>query len=158
MLLSCMRYLVKAKLKSSKKRPLIRAINNGSLGRGSVAGDEYLHNMREARVDKSGTAIWAEQSRGPAATAIARRTWRKNSELKERHFSTRCGRRTISRSPLQLRLRRTIRRNSSFIIRASSLVGSCFIASRSTSKRLGTNTSTHHDTSICFLITRANAI
>ena len=52
-----MRYLVKAKLKSSKKRPLIRAINNGSLGRGSVAGDEYLHNMREARVDKSGTAI-----------------------------------------------------------------------------------------------------
>jgi hypothetical protein len=54
------RYLVKAKLKSGKKRPLIRAINNGSLGRGSIAGDEYLHNMREARVDKSETAIWVE--------------------------------------------------------------------------------------------------
>jgi hypothetical protein len=54
------RYLVKAKLKSGKKRPLIRGINNGSLGRGSIAGEEYLHNMREAPVDKSETAIWLE--------------------------------------------------------------------------------------------------
>ena len=55
-----MRYLVKAKLKSGKKRPLIRAIDEGTLGRGSIAGDEYLHNMREARVDNSGSAIWVE--------------------------------------------------------------------------------------------------
>ena len=54
------RYLVKAKLKSGKKRPLIRAINNGSLERGSIAGDGYLHNMCEARVDNSGSAIWVE--------------------------------------------------------------------------------------------------
>jgi hypothetical protein len=54
------RYLVKAKLKSGKKRPLNRAINHGSLGRGSIAGDEYLHNMREARVNKSGIAMWVE--------------------------------------------------------------------------------------------------
>ena len=93
MLLSCMRYLVKAKLKSSKKRPLIRAINNASLGRGSVAGDEYLHNMREARLDKSGTAIWVETCFCDPPLAEERPYWEEYFELisvKDAHSRRNC--------------------------------------------------------------------
>jgi len=42
-----MRYLVKARLKPGKQRPLLRAIEEEKLGAGSVAGDEYLHDMDE---------------------------------------------------------------------------------------------------------------
>ncbi|MEP7014430.1 MAG: hypothetical protein ABI925_03235 [Verrucomicrobiota bacterium] len=55
-----MRYLVKARVKPAKDRDLVHAIDQGSLGRGSIAGDEYLHNMREARVNESGVATWIE--------------------------------------------------------------------------------------------------
>jgi hypothetical protein len=54
------RYLVKAKLKPGKAAPLLESIDNGSLGRGSIAGDEYLHNMRQARFDSNGVAHWVE--------------------------------------------------------------------------------------------------
>jgi hypothetical protein len=54
------RYLVKAKVKPARSTSLLRAIENETLGRGSIAGDEYLHNMREARVDNSGVATWVE--------------------------------------------------------------------------------------------------
>src|SRR5688572_2429776 len=58
---SCaMRYLVKARVKHGRKGALLKAIADGSLGRGSVAGDEYLHNMQEARVAPNGTAHWVE--------------------------------------------------------------------------------------------------
>ncbi|HEY6111958.1 MAG TPA: hypothetical protein VIV62_05545 [Chthoniobacterales bacterium] len=55
-----MRYLVKAKLKAGKQRDLVRAIDNETLGRGSIAGDEYLHNMNQARVNEHGIATWVE--------------------------------------------------------------------------------------------------
>ena len=55
-----MRYLVKARLKRGKERALLDAIANGTLGAGSVAGDEYQHNMREARAGKDGLAHWVE--------------------------------------------------------------------------------------------------
>lgn len=55
-----MRYLVKARVKPGRERALLGAIRNGSLGRGSVAGDEYQHNMREARLSGDGTAHWVE--------------------------------------------------------------------------------------------------
>ena len=54
------RYLVKARVKAGKERSLIRAIEARTLGRGSIAGDEYLHNMNEARTDKQGVATWVE--------------------------------------------------------------------------------------------------
>jgi len=54
------RYLVKAKLKSNKAAPLLHAIDEGTLGRGSIAGDEYLHNMKQARVDNAAVATWVE--------------------------------------------------------------------------------------------------
>ena len=88
-----MRYLVKAKLKSDEKRPLSRAINNGSLGRGSIAGDEYLYNMREARVDKSGTAIWVETCFCETPLAEERPYWEEYFELlsvKDAHSRRNC--------------------------------------------------------------------
>jgi hypothetical protein len=54
------RYLVKAKVKSGKEGELIRAIDEQTLGRGSIAGDEYSHNMSEARIDDAGVATWVE--------------------------------------------------------------------------------------------------
>jgi hypothetical protein len=57
---SAVRYLVKAKLKLGKAASLIKAIDKGTIGQGSIAGDEYPHNMREARVDSSGIATWVE--------------------------------------------------------------------------------------------------
>lgn len=55
-----MRYLVKARVKAGQEAALIKAIENGTLGKGSVAGDEYLHNMQQARVSHDGTAYWVE--------------------------------------------------------------------------------------------------
>jgi hypothetical protein len=55
-----MRYLVKARLKNSKTSSLLQAIKTGTLGQGSVAGDEYIHNMKQARVDEKGEATWVE--------------------------------------------------------------------------------------------------
>lgn len=55
-----MRYLVKARVKPGKEQALLRAIDDGTLGRGSVAGDEYLWDMQQARVAKDGTAHWVE--------------------------------------------------------------------------------------------------
>lgn len=55
-----MRYLVRARLKPGRERALLEAIEKGTLGAGSVAGDEYLHNMRAARLFSDGTARWVE--------------------------------------------------------------------------------------------------
>ena len=55
-----MRYLVKARVRSGQEKPLLEAISSGSLGRGSIAGDEYLDDMRQARVDENGIARWVE--------------------------------------------------------------------------------------------------
>ena len=55
-----MRYLVRGRVKPGKERELVEAIERGTLGRGSVAGDEYLRNMRDARLFDYGTARWVE--------------------------------------------------------------------------------------------------
>ncbi len=55
-----MRYLVKAKVKMGKSESLLRSINDGTLGKGSIAGDEYIYNMTEARVNGGGVATWVE--------------------------------------------------------------------------------------------------
>src|SRR5882724_10089051 len=55
-----MRYLVRGRVKPGKEPALIEAIERGTLGRGSVAGDEYLRNMRDARLFDDGTARWVE--------------------------------------------------------------------------------------------------
>ena len=55
-----MRYLVKAAVKSGKGQPLLKAIAEGTLGRGSIAGDEYVHDMKTARLNAKGDALWVE--------------------------------------------------------------------------------------------------
>jgi hypothetical protein len=55
-----MRYLVRARVKPGSERPLLRAIERRVLGRGSVAGGEYLRNMTEARIAADGTVKWVE--------------------------------------------------------------------------------------------------
>lgn len=55
-----MRYLVRARLKPGKEQSLLEAIARGTLGEGSVAGDEYMRNMRDAQIYDDGTARWVE--------------------------------------------------------------------------------------------------
>src|SRR4051794_702188 len=56
----CMRYLVTARVKAGKEEKLLRAIESGQLGRGSVAGGEYLRNMESARLRDDGSVRWVE--------------------------------------------------------------------------------------------------
>jgi hypothetical protein len=55
-----MRYLVKARVKTGREKSLLQAIANGSLGHGSMAGDEYDRDMQQVRVGDDGVARWVE--------------------------------------------------------------------------------------------------
>ena len=55
-----MRYLVKARVRKGKERPLLHAIAERTLGKGSIAGDEYLHDIENARCSDDGAAHWVE--------------------------------------------------------------------------------------------------
>ena len=55
-----MRYLVTARVKPGRERDVLRAIESGELGRGSVAGGEYLRNMQSARLRDNGSVRWVE--------------------------------------------------------------------------------------------------
>jgi hypothetical protein len=55
-----MRYLVTARVKPGREAALLQAIETGALGKGSVAGDEYLHNMTQARLRRDGSLRWVE--------------------------------------------------------------------------------------------------
>jgi len=55
-----MRYLVTARVKDGRKTALRRAIEDGRLGKGSVAGDEYFRNMEAARELDDGRVCWVE--------------------------------------------------------------------------------------------------
>ena len=55
-----MRYLLRARVKPGKERGLLRAIEEETLGQGSVAEGEYLRNMKDARFCPDGTARWVE--------------------------------------------------------------------------------------------------
>src|SRR5579884_4022334 len=55
-----MRYLVTARVKPGHKDALREAIEGRTLGKGSVAGDEYLRNMSNARWYSDGRVKWVE--------------------------------------------------------------------------------------------------
>ena len=55
-----MRYLVTARVKPGREKALARAIEDRTLGAGSVAGGEYLHNMETARLLRDGSVKWVE--------------------------------------------------------------------------------------------------
>jgi hypothetical protein len=55
-----MRYLVRARVKPGREADLLDAIQQETLGQGSVAEGEYLRNMRDARLFADDTASWVE--------------------------------------------------------------------------------------------------
>jgi hypothetical protein len=55
-----MRFLVTARVKDGRRAALDRAVAEGSLGAGSIAGDEYLRNMAAARQLPDGSVKWVE--------------------------------------------------------------------------------------------------
>ena len=88
-----MRYLVKARVKPGRQKLLLKVIAEGTLGQGSVAGDEYLHNMKEARVDDKGTARWVEVCFCRTPLEEERPYWEEYFELlsvKDAHARSKC--------------------------------------------------------------------
>ena len=93
-MISCaVRYLVKAKVKPGKPEALLASIDNETLGKGSIAGNEYIYNMNEARVDEGGVATWVETCFCDPPLAEERPYWEKYFELlsiKDAHSRRNC--------------------------------------------------------------------
>lgn len=70
-----MRYLVRARVKQGKQAALRDAIDAETLGQGSIAGDEYLRNMQDARQCDDGTVRWVEVCYCPTPLAEERAYW-----------------------------------------------------------------------------------
>lgn len=88
-----MRYLVTARVKPGQAAALADAIDDGSLGRGSVAGDEYLRNMANARQGEDGSVQWVEVCFCATPLAEEREYWEEYFELtrvQDAHARSRC--------------------------------------------------------------------
>ena len=88
-----MRYLVKARLKPGRGLALKAAIEDRTLGCGSVAGGEYLRNMAEARKLDDETVRWVEVCFCPTPLLEERPYWEEYFELeqvKDAHSPDRC--------------------------------------------------------------------
>src|SRR6187549_839082 len=88
-----MRYLVTGRVKPGKESELLRAVEAGTLGEGSVAGDEYLQNMRDARLCGDGRAKWVEVCFCAEPLAEERPFWEEFFELvrvQDAHARSRC--------------------------------------------------------------------
>jgi len=88
-----MRYLVRAKLKPGGEAELLRAIEDETLGTGSVAQGEYLRNMKDARLFEDGTARWVEVCYCPTPLLEERPYWEEHFELtkvQDAHDRSRC--------------------------------------------------------------------
>jgi hypothetical protein len=88
-----MRYLVTARVKPGREEELLEAIETGVLGRGSVAGGEYLRNMSEARLRDDGVVKWVEVCFCGVPLEEERPYWEKYFELvrvQDAHARTRC--------------------------------------------------------------------
>jgi hypothetical protein len=88
-----MRYLVRARIKPGCEKSLIKAIDNNTLGHGSIAGDEYLRNMKDARLFEDETARWVEVCYCPTPLLEERPYWEEYFELtrvQDAHDRRRC--------------------------------------------------------------------
>ena len=88
-----MRYLVKARVKPGKARALWCAIKNRLLGQGSIAGDEYLRDMENARLDEKEQVCWVEVCYCPTPLEEERPYWEEYfdlSRVKDAHNRRRC--------------------------------------------------------------------
>jgi len=59
----------------------LKAIENGTLGQGSVAEGEYLRNMKDARIDGEQAVRWVEVCYCPTPLLEERPYWEKFFEL-----------------------------------------------------------------------------
>jgi hypothetical protein len=88
-----MRYLVRARIRPGRKQTLLRAIEEQTLGQGSVAEGEYLRNMEEARLCADQTARWVEVCYCPTPLQEERPYWEEYFELtkvQDAHDRRRC--------------------------------------------------------------------
>ncbi len=88
-----MRYLVTARVRPGKEGELLRAIEDGRLGAGSVAEGEYLRNMGEARLVEEGRVKWVEVCFCDVPLAEERPYWEEFFELvkvQDAHNRDRC--------------------------------------------------------------------
>jgi hypothetical protein len=88
-----MRYLVTARVKPGRQEALAQAIDDGTLGEGSIAGDEYFRNMADARQLEDGRVQWVEVCYCPTPLAEEREYWEEFFDLtkvQDAHARTRC--------------------------------------------------------------------
>jgi hypothetical protein len=70
-------------VKAGREAELLRAIDAGTLGTGSVAFGEYLRNMTDARLCEDGTARWVEVCFCAEPLAEERPYWEQYFELEK---------------------------------------------------------------------------
>jgi hypothetical protein len=88
-----MRYLVTARVKPGKSADLETAIDEATLGAGSIAGDEYVRNMNSARSLGDGRVQWVEVCFCPTPLLEEREYWEEYFELEkvqDAHARSRC--------------------------------------------------------------------
>ena len=88
-----MRYLVTARVKPGKAEALSQAIDDGTLGQGSVAGDEYDRNMQDARMSDDGRVQWVEVCYCYTPLAEEREYWEEYfhlEKIQDAHARSRC--------------------------------------------------------------------
>src|ERR1700687_3151728 len=76
-----MRYLVRARVKPGREADLLKAIESGRRGQGSVAEAEYLGNMQVARLCADQTARWVEVCYCPTPLQEERPYWEQYFDL-----------------------------------------------------------------------------
>ena len=76
-----MRYLVRARVKPGREADLLKAIEQQTLGRGSVAEGEYLRNMQDARLCSDQTARWVEVCYCPTPLQEEKPYWEQYFDL-----------------------------------------------------------------------------
>ena len=88
-----MRYLVTARLKPGQEAALNSAVENGTLGEGSIAGDEYVRNMHAARLQDDGRVQWVEVCFCPTPLQEEREYWEEYftlEKVQDAHARQRC--------------------------------------------------------------------
>jgi hypothetical protein len=88
-----MRYLVTAGVKPGCAPALVDAIEQDTLGRGSIAGDEYRRNMEAARQLGDGRVQWVEVCYCPTPLEEERPYWEAYFDLikvQDAHARSRC--------------------------------------------------------------------
>lgn len=88
-----MRYLVTGNVRPGRKKSLLRSIENGTLGKGSIAGGEYIRNMKQARLLENGNVRWVEVCYCPTPLMEEIPYWEEYFELtdiRDAHARHRC--------------------------------------------------------------------